>query len=263
MGKLFITDMDGTLLNAKKELPADFAETVKAVEANNGVFSFASGRSYLGLRSMYGHYSDRFGYICDNGAMVVYDGKVLKADILSENDLREIAAQLSISCRMVLAFCGINTVYVMRKEPMDADQIRELSYYYPVYEEVEKVEEISDDILKVAILYNDGVEDNIYPYLQLNDGLDYLCTAYNWVDVMKKGISKGKGVAALQEYLGASADVTYVFGDYFNDLSMAGYTNHSFAMENAVDEVKEAFTKVIGSNEDGAVTKQIKMILEG
>ena len=74
-------------------------------------------------------------------------------------------------------------------------------------------------------------------------------------------MSKGTGVKALQDELGINKDETIVFGDYLNDLPMAECAVRSFAPSNAHPEVKRCFTDVIGSNEEGAVTKTIREII--
>ncbi len=262
MNRLFVSDMDGTLLSDNKDLPYDFAETVRKISDAGDFFSFASGRSYMGLKSMYGSYSEDFGYICDNGGNVVFHEKVLKQDTLSKEEIVEISQLLSLHPKLVLIYCGIHTVYVMKNQPMDEEQRKELVHYYPTYSEIESTDDIEDGVLKVAVLFLDDIKKNILPQMKLSAGLEYPVTAYVWIDIFHKNLSKGEGIAELQKHLGITRENTYVFGDYYNDLSLADFAGTSFAMENAVDEVKEKFTYTIGSNEDGAVTKQICKIIE-
>ncbi len=261
VSKLFVTDMDGTLLNDRKELPPDFSETVKAVEESGGVFAFASGRSYTGLSRLYGSYSDNFGYICDNGSMVVYKGEVLHKVTITKTDIEEIAKILKINPNLVIIYCGTRDNFVLHDAEMNEDQIRELVYYYEGYKEISDVQEIDDEIIKAAVLFLEGIEDNIYPSVHLNDSLDVLVTAYVWIDICKKGISKDNAFNILRETLGVTLENSHVFGDYYNDLSMAEYATNTYAMQNAVPEVKDAFTFEIGSNEEGSVTKTIQSLI--
>ena len=50
---------------------------------------------------------------------------------------------------------------------------------------------------------------------------------------------------------------TVVFGDHHNDLDMFKMADVSIAMENAVDELKEIASHVIGSNEGESVVAEI------
>lgn len=71
-----------------------------------------------------------------------------------------------------------------------------------------------------------------------------------WLDVSPAGTSKASALVALQHRLGA--DRLVVFGDNVNDLPMFAVADESYAVANALDEVRLAATGVIGANtEDG------------
>lgn len=261
MSKLFVTDMDGTLLNANKELPAAFAAMIKAMEEDGSFLAFASGRSYSGLKDHYGQYSDDFGYICDNGGMVVFHDEVLKIVTLTKTHLLEIQKLVQLHRKLVLVFCGTSHTFLMHTDPLDEAQIQELSFYYTDSKRIQSVEEIDEEIIKAALMYTDDIEKNILPMIRLDESLTYPVTGFCWIDIFQKDLSKGEGIAVLQERLNIAPEDTYVFGDYYNDLSMAEYAVHSYAMSNAVQEVKERFTDEIGSCEEGAAANQILKIL--
>ena len=56
-----------------------------------------------------------------------------------------------------------------------------------------------------------------------------------------------------KELLGC--DRVVVFGDGENDMDMFQMADESYAMENAVEELKEIATDIIGSNNDDGVAK--------
>ena len=49
MIKLIAADMDGTLLNSRRELPPDFGEVIDALHRRGIHFAAASGRQYYNL----------------------------------------------------------------------------------------------------------------------------------------------------------------------------------------------------------------------
>ena len=53
MVKLIAADMDGTLLDDQKNLPAGFSDLLACLEKRGVAFAVASGRSYLALRMLY------------------------------------------------------------------------------------------------------------------------------------------------------------------------------------------------------------------
>lgn len=74
-------------------------------------------------------------------------------------------------------------------------------------------------------------------------------------EAFPEGATKAKAIKRLAEIVGAKRIV--VFGDNRNDLSMMGVADWAIAMDNAVDEVKQAADEVIGSNESDAVPRKI------
>ena len=74
MIKLIASDMDGTLLNDRKELPGDFFEVFDELERRGIKFTVASGRSFdARSRAEKPHCEHRTGY-CGQKAALTADG---------------------------------------------------------------------------------------------------------------------------------------------------------------------------------------------
>ena len=69
-----------------------------------------------------------------------------------------------------------------------------------------------------------------------------------WLEIMPKDASKANGVKELAELL--KAEKIVVFGDSMNDIDMFSVADEAYAVENAMDELKEVATGIIGSNEE-------------
>ena len=70
---------------------------------------------------------------------------------------------------------------------------------------------------------------------------------------MPKSTSKSNAIRQLKDLL--QCDRVVVFGDGKNDIDMFQMADVSYAMENAVDELKEIATGVIESNNNDGVAK--------
>nr|WP_241147406.1 HAD hydrolase family protein [Thomasclavelia spiroformis] len=66
-----------------------------------------------------------------------------------------------------------------------------------------------------------------------------------------KTASKANAILKLKEIL--KCDEIVCFGDAINDLEMFKVSNQSYAMENAVDQLKKHATAIIDSNENDGV----------
>ena len=101
-----------------------------------------------------------------------------------------------------------------------------------------------------------GVNQAIVDYLEenLNDMLEFVVSGGKWIDIMNKGINKGKAIKILQEKFNIDEKNTMVFGDYYNDLTMFKAAHHSYAMGNAPEDVKKHAKFIAESNnKDGCI----------
>ena len=72
-----------------------------------------------------------------------------------------------------------------------------------------------------------------------------------WLEICPQNSTKAKTILKLKEKYGY--DKLVVFGDSLNDLPMFRAADESYAVANAMAELKDAATAVIGSNEEDAV----------
>lgn len=78
MIKLIACDMDGTLLDSAKRLPAELPEVIAKLKEKDVLFCVASGRQYASLRRDFDAYADDMLFICENGALVMqHDQRML------------------------------------------------------------------------------------------------------------------------------------------------------------------------------------------
>lgn len=77
-----------------------------------------------------------------------------------------------------------------------------------------------------------------------------------WLEIMPKEASKANAVRQLQEYL--ECEKLIVFGDGKNDIDMFEIADEAYAVENAVEELKQVATAVIGGNYDDGVARWLE-----
>ena len=73
---------------------------------------------------------------------------------------------------------------------------------------------------------------------------------------MPKSTSKANAVMSLKKHLNVQKVV--VFGDGRNDIDMFKVADESYAVKNAVDDLKNIATGVIDMNDNDAVAKWLK-----
>ena len=82
-----------------------------------------------------------------------------------------------------------------------------------------------------------------------------------WLSVHSKESTKAKAIKKLCELNDIAYDLLITFGDNSNDIEMFKISDRSYAVENAVDDLKEIAYEVIGLNTDNSVINKI-LILE-
>lgn len=260
MIKLIASDMDGTLLNDKKELPGGFLEAIRALKAQGTLFAVASGRQYAALRRDFEEFVPEILFIAENGALVMQNDERLLVDPMDAKDLPEIIRVSRTMKGVYPVVCRPETAIV--EEDSSSSFIQEMKRYYPGVQVVTDLMDYCglDDVCKVAFYDEGDAKTHELPVLQreLGERLSIVLSGEHWVDVMKPGVHKGKAMEGLQKKLGILPEECMAFGDYLNDLELLRSVGESYAMENALDELKQIAKYVAPSNNDEGVMKVIR-----
>lgn len=256
MIKLIGTDIDGTLLDSEKNLPENFGDIVNKLFEKGIHFCIASGRSYAALGQMFGEYKDKLTFICDNGAYVMDRGELVSMSLIERPTVRAIAEFCQNSKSLTPILCGVHGTWYS-----DSGQAshKEIAQYYNNRSYIKNLSECDDDIFKIAVFDENGIEHGGYPKLAESFGekLNVQISGNFWCDIMNKGISKGSAMKALQQRLNISFNETMAFGDYLNDISLLEQAYYSFAVSNAHPQLKAAANFQTGSNDENSVMKEI------
>lgn len=257
MIKLIASDMDGSLLDDNGKLPKDFFKTIEKLNDKKIKFVVASGRPYYTLYENFKPISDSLHYICDNGAFVVENGKVVDISIIDKNSVNEIVQTCSKIKNIQLVLCGTKGAYHL---DLPNEFKNEISKYYVKDFVVNDFSDIDDDIFKIAICDLGIPRENSYKVLapKFQDDLTVVVSGEFWVDFTNKGVNKGTALESIQEAENISSAETMAFGDYYNDISMLQKAHYSFVMENANDDMKQYGNYIAKSNTEHGVIKAIE-----
>lgn len=258
MIKLIASDLDGTLLDSKKNLPSDFFEVFEELERRGITFAVASGRTYSAAEHLFPEeYRRKTAFICDNGACTYQGGepkRIFPLDRATYEEFLEVCARIS-GFRLVV--CAESGVYhsVSSREFSD-----EVGRFYKHHAEIDDFGKIEGAIYKVAVCDERGAYSHGKPELDavFGDRLNIQVSGDVWMDVMAGGVSKGGALKALMESMGVSREETMAFGDYFNDLDMLLSAGWSFCPENGHEDIKRQTRFVCADCDHGGVTEAVK-----
>lgn len=256
MIRFIACDLDGTLLNSRKELPEGLKRIIDKLNEMGVVFAPASGRQYYKVLEQFEPISRNFMYIAENGAYVVKDGKVIVRDCIDADTARDVIRRARRMPGVYPVLCCDDSAYIER----GGQGIREVRKYYKRLDTVTDLIDYCDtkNILKIAIFTYGSAYDDIFKKLPEYTGkAQVILSGSNWVDVMKTGVSKGSAVRKIRQICGYGKDECMCFGDYLNDLEMLDECGENFAMANAHEQLREAAKHIAPSNEENGVIKVI------
>lgn len=260
MIRLVVSDMDGTLVDSRKRLPPDLIPTVRALRDLGVAFAVASGRSYPALERDLAPVAQDVFFICENGTLVMERGRCVRltpmAPVVSA---RAVKAALRVP-GVCPVLCKSNVALTQQGCPEAF--VRLINPYFP------RVEVVADlagrcadgDICKVACYDEGDAATNAWPALRRSLGEDaaVILSGENWVDVMRRDVSKGTAVRALQKALGIEPEQCMAFGDYLNDMEMLQSVGESYAMANALPQLKAVARHIAPSNDENGVIRVLR-----
>jgi len=221
--KLIVTDLDGTLLNSNHEVSDLFFELFEALKKHDILFVAASGRPYYSI--------------------------IEKLDPIKQNqDIHPV-------------ICTPSKAYFSADSSDSYIQI--LKEYYPNSAIIKSINDIKEDVIKIALYHFEDSEKHIYPSFKLFESdYDVKVSGKHWVDISDPLANKGHAIQMIQTTYDISQDETLVFGDYNNDLEMLKLATYSFAMANAHDNVLKTAHYKTKSNDEFGVEYILEKLLK-
>lgn len=113
------------------------------------------------------------------------------------------------------------------------------------YDDIEKVANTLKEDLRLAVSFYRDIFNHDIAYLE----------------VFRTGVSKSAAIKRLAEMVGATSITVY--GDNINDLSMMEIADDSVAVANAVEEVRQRASRQIGTNREDSVALDMERIFFG
>ena len=261
---LLVSDIDGTLLNKKRQLPDINKAAIKRFVENGGNFTLCSGRN---LDSLYTHYKNigvETPAICMNGALI-YDfasNSVLSFDTISSEGEKLILSLFDKFKFIQLTVFSIDTLYLYK-----------YTCFYGLA--VSMLDKLKRCICKTAgelpygkwgkatIMAMPSTCKQIVEFLKNEENsklVDCFYTSPVTVEIVKKGVNKGTAVEKLAEMLGVGKSKVAAIGDYYNDEAMLRTVSHPVCCGQAPDDLKQICEYITCHCNHGAVSDFINYI---
>lgn len=258
---LFVSDLDGTLLN-KSVRTSDFTNhTINDLVARGMVFSYATARSFYSSSKVTDGLNAAFPVILYNGAIMLDNasGQRLLTNFFRPEEIAEIRLRLTGSNVFPIVYAFVDERERFSVWPEAASQ-GVLNFCETRKGDVRtRIVHSEDELFAGEIFYFTCIGEGLSPlYEAMKD--KYHCVSqidlYDglpWLEIMPQTATKAHAALQLKEHLGRERIIA--FGDGKNDIELFRVADEAYAVSNAAPELKAIATAVIGSNEEDGVAK--------
>lgn len=270
--KVIIMDIDGTLVNDKKEITPKTKEVLLKAQEQGALLVLASGRPTSGLRKLAAELQmDKHHglFVCFNGSKVIdcQSDEVLFNQAMSVEDSKAVLEHLkSFKARPMFdkgEYMYVNDVFdnyiTYKGKPFNVMQYESRGNNYILCEKRDLAAFVDFEINKI-LTYGDPeylqehYQEMMAPF---KDRLNCMFTGDFYFEYTAKGIDKAKALDSALIPMGYTKDEMIAFGDAQNDKTMIEYVGCGVAMANASDDLKAVADEITLSNNDDGIAESL------
>ncbi len=268
---LIVLDMDGTLLNSKSMVSDENRRILELAVQRNIQVAIATGRIFTSARS----YAELLGIYtpiiaCNGGLIRNYsDLEILYKNPIAKADSLEVI-RICNQHKIYFHIYDVDHLYVEEDKLPFLEEIywrgRNRSDEEVSIVQVKEMESCVTDtdieVLKFVIVDQDPEKLKLLRRdLEEIPTVDVDKSWFNNLEVMNKGVSKGKAIARLAGKLNIPKEKIIAFGDNYNDISMKEAVGTFVAMGNAEEPVKQRADYITTTNDENGVAAGIKKLV--
>lgn len=271
---LFVSDLDGTLLNDKQEIDNESIEIINQLINKGMNFTVATARSIESVREIVKALQIKVPMILINGVFIF--------DAAKSRNIKENYLPTQLAARVLEAYLESGTNPLVYTTDSDGNSH---IYYRGIFNKSEENyignrlskrdrrfriikdydECINENILTVnAIDKPQKLEKAFQIYVNNEEcachyGPDIYTPAFNWLEISSRYATKKEAVLYLKNKF--NFEKVVCFGDNLNDLSMFEAADEKYAVSNAHETILNTADKIIESNNHNGVARFLKTVL--
>ncbi|MBO5389286.1 MAG: HAD family phosphatase [Lachnospiraceae bacterium] len=261
--KILILDIDGTLVNSKKEITPETLKYLLKIQEQGHIVALASGRPYPGMKAFakqlklqeYGGYVLSF-----NGGKVISckTEEVVFQKAIPNSYLKTIYDYAISNQLGMVTYKGDE---VLTGTEIDGYMEYEARLNSMVIHKVDDfLDAVDFDMTKCLLTAEPAKAEVCEKELAelLSPGLNVFRSEPYFIEITTKGVDKAESVDKLVKAIGMKQEDTICCGDGFNDLTMVQYAGVGVAMGNAQQVVKDNADYITASCDEDGIVQVIK-----
>ncbi len=273
---LYVSDLDGTLLNAEGQLSKNSVKRLNKLIEKGLNFTIATARNYDSAYPLLKGLNLKHPIILFNGVYLteLHTGVNLHfSDFISLDVIKNMVSIVAAHNvePFIYTYGDKHLVYYRKANNLGAQSyLKTISsdqraqkvdaFIFSQHERIsgflliDTNEALEPVYVELKFWYEDQL--NIYFAPDVSN------PNFFWLQSFHQEANKGKMLKQMTQILGIPLSNTVVFGDYLNDLDMFEVAGYSIAVENALPEVKSSADHIIPSNIDKGVILYLESLFK-
>ena len=265
MKKLYVSDLDGTLLNSNGRISNYSVETINNLISKGIIFTYATARSLVSAAPVTKGLTKNLPLIIYNGTFIVNSetGKIIHKNVFNKNQIELVKEIMESNQVRPMVYALIND---RERVTIINNDLNEGTKYYLKSHQNDYRINLTDDynsLYQGEIFYFTviGEYKDLKPIYEKLKRYDYYNITFQqeiyreeyWLEIMPQSASKASAILKLKNIL--KCDEVISFGDAINDLPMFAISDQCYAVSNAVEKLKHCATDIILSNDEDGVAR--------
>lgn len=269
--KMIGLDLDGTLLNNKKEL-LPYTKRILDEAVKKGIqVLVATGRPFNGIPEELRFYPGFRYAVTANGAAIL---DIRENKILAQRPLPLEKAKKALET--LRKYDTLQEVFFGGQGYAEGDKLNHIGHYHPnpfMWEYVRTTRKAVGDILELVIQKNRDLDKiqavfgdmeerrKAWEELERQGGITLVGSLGYNIEINDEGVNKGTALIELGKMLGIERAEIMACGDGDNDVDMLREVGFGVAMANADEKTKAAADYITVSNEEQGAARAIEQFV--
>lgn len=271
---IYVSDLDGTLLNTKGQLSEFTINTIKQMEGEGIKFTIASARSIFTARDFLNQLNLKIPVVLRNGAFVYnpIDNSVLMQKLLTQEEIQPILEFfIKEGLNPIVHHTSDNTLYV---DYTKIDNYGEMHYIESRlnagdsrFRNVKKYRySPKSEFISMCVIDENHRQDDVYDRAMEMFPEGYIIHKYvdtysnhTWIEINHPNATKRNAIRYVMDYLGETEYTA--FGDNINDLGMLEGADKAYIpLESYLANAGYDYEKTLSIDSDGVALKLIQIV---
>ena len=262
--KLFVTDLDGTLLSTAATVSPKNIKAVQDMVKAGITVTIATGRMYQASLSIAKSLGVDVPIITYNGALIKsVSGEIFYTAYINSELVGQIINFFKNNNWYIQNYCDDNLYYPERDDnAISYENALNVSGTAIGWDGLLKITENVPKLLSITSGNAESVERIKFIKEKFGDKIAAFQSRDNYIEITSPSVSKAAAIKILAEKLNIDISEVMAIGDSYNDLPMLKAAGKSIAMGNSDDEIKNACDFVTGNCvDDGFAEAVYKYVL--